>query len=239
MSIEASSWAWRLKIPPTEKVVLLAIADHADHEGRCWPGMEGLAEKAGVHRVTVAKVVKRLEDKGLLKVERRHGSVEGAGRGGSRSNIYRLQMFESSRAQHSTFESSAQSFESSRTLPESSKNHQSHSFKRARGEHWGNAPEGVDPGAWEAWTRYKGGKPHKGTVTALGNKMRGWTPEQQRAAVEHSMANGYKGLFQPRGANETSGASGSAGRRGRETDREFFDRMARLSESGARMPEGF
>jgi len=48
MSTEASSWAWRQRLTATQKLVLLALADHADHEGICWPGMVGVAKKQGL-----------------------------------------------------------------------------------------------------------------------------------------------------------------------------------------------
>lgn len=71
MSIEALSWAWGQQAKPGPKLVLLALADHADHEGVCWPGFDGLAAKTGMNRSTVIDNVKVLAEMGLIEVEKR------------------------------------------------------------------------------------------------------------------------------------------------------------------------
>ena len=74
MSIEALSWAWEQKLKPGPKLVLLALADHADHEGVCWPGFDGLAAKTGMSRSTVIENVKQLVALELVTVEKRADS---------------------------------------------------------------------------------------------------------------------------------------------------------------------
>jgi len=49
-----------------ELLLLLAIADNANDNGYCWPGIEYLAEKTRVSRRTVIRLIKRLEDSGEL-----------------------------------------------------------------------------------------------------------------------------------------------------------------------------
>lgn len=79
----------------------------------------------------------------------------------------------------------------------------------ARKNPWGDIPESVDAEAWAEWTAYKGGKPKKATITALRNLLASHTPETQRKAVAHSIANGYAGLFPEKIANEKpNGTSG-------------------------------
>ena len=77
----------------------------------------------------------------------------------------------------------------------------------ARKNPWGDIPEDVDPKAWTAWTDYKGGKPKKATVTALRNLLAKHSPETQRKTVEHSIANGYAGLFPEKFSNEANRSS--------------------------------
>ncbi len=51
----------------SEKAVLRALADYADHHGKCWPSQETLAEVTGYARETVSRVLKRLVAKGMLR----------------------------------------------------------------------------------------------------------------------------------------------------------------------------
>ena len=77
-------WAAR-GLGPSEKLVLLALADHADDQGVCWPGMQGIAEKCGISRRTVIRVVQSLAKKGLVSVFARGNEA-----GQQVTNIYRL-----------------------------------------------------------------------------------------------------------------------------------------------------
>jgi hypothetical protein len=83
--------------------------------------------------------------------------------------------------------------------------------KAGEKKEWGSAPTGVDPVAWNDWTAYKGGKPGRGTVSKLKNKLMAFgTSRQQQDAVDHSIANGYKGLFEPGGKGNGQGNSGES-----------------------------
>lgn len=86
MSVKASTWAWAQNLPATEKLVLLALADHADDDGVCWPGQEKLAKKTGLVRKSIYSCTKSLEAKGLLEIEARKT------KGIQRSNRYRLKL---------------------------------------------------------------------------------------------------------------------------------------------------
>jgi uncharacterized phage protein (TIGR02220 family) len=84
MSVSTMAWAWKQKCTPTEKLILLALADHANDDGRCWPGMERVAQKTGFTRRAVVKSVKSLQAKGILRVTNR--AVGGL----KKSNVYTL-----------------------------------------------------------------------------------------------------------------------------------------------------
>lgn len=72
MSIRVMSWAWSVQLTnSTDKLVLLALADHSSDDGYCWPGQKGIAEKCCLTRSTVSKSCKRLVEAGLLKIEER------------------------------------------------------------------------------------------------------------------------------------------------------------------------
>jgi uncharacterized phage protein (TIGR02220 family) len=79
------AWAWEQDCTPTEKFVLLALADHAKDDGTCWPGMRRLAEKTGYTRRTVINAIKSLGEKGLLSSAPRHNA------GIQTTNLYLLQ----------------------------------------------------------------------------------------------------------------------------------------------------
>jgi len=72
MSVKAITWAWRQKLPATEKLVLLALADHSnDEDFRAWPSLSHLADKCGLHRRSVIRLLAELETAGYLHRENR------------------------------------------------------------------------------------------------------------------------------------------------------------------------
>jgi len=85
MSNLAEAWAWKQDIPLTTKGVLLALADHADDEGVCWPGIKGLALKCRISQVTIRYHLRLLRNLGLISAEKRLRTD-----GTQTSNLYRL-----------------------------------------------------------------------------------------------------------------------------------------------------
>ena len=79
------NWAWRQALPPTPKLVLLALADAADDAGVCWPSVSTVAAKAGCSPCTVRRVMKHLVAQALLVAEPRYRAD-----GACSSNRYRL-----------------------------------------------------------------------------------------------------------------------------------------------------
>lgn len=70
---------------PSDRLVLMAIADHADECGaRAFPSIHTLALMAGVSSREVVRALKRLERAGLLVILRRAGRRQ--------ANVYRLAM---------------------------------------------------------------------------------------------------------------------------------------------------
>jgi len=61
--------------------VLIAIAGHADADGRAFPGMGAIAAETGIRRQDVPRAVAALEQAGLLKRERAAG-------GGRSTTVY-------------------------------------------------------------------------------------------------------------------------------------------------------
>ena len=85
MSREATSWAWAQQIsPPAAKLVLLALADHADAAGACWPGIDVLAGRCSMSERNITRLIRVLEQEGLLSHESRRE------KGRQKTNSYRL-----------------------------------------------------------------------------------------------------------------------------------------------------
>lgn len=73
MSIRALDWAWRQECAnPQEKLVLLALADHAGHEGTCYPATGSIGVKCQMSAQSVRRHLTALESRGVIeKIERR------------------------------------------------------------------------------------------------------------------------------------------------------------------------
>ncbi len=75
MSIRLMSIVWELDLPPTEKIVLLALADQASDEGtQCWPSVIRIARRCSQGERTVRRALTALEDKGHLTRDHREGT---------------------------------------------------------------------------------------------------------------------------------------------------------------------
>jgi hypothetical protein len=67
------------RIGPHGMLVYVALAHHADRDGRCWPSLSTLENETGLARATIVKETKSLKELGLLRVSRL-----------KRSNLYEL-----------------------------------------------------------------------------------------------------------------------------------------------------
>ena len=74
MSIKAMNWAWQIDLIANKKLTLLCLADHADNEGVCWPGISSVVEKTGLSRRTVINFLQDFESGGLLHRKHRKGA---------------------------------------------------------------------------------------------------------------------------------------------------------------------
>lgn len=68
VSISLMSEVWEADLPRDQKIVLLAMADHAQDDGsRVFPGVERLAQKCGYSERSVRRKIADLKDEGLLE----------------------------------------------------------------------------------------------------------------------------------------------------------------------------
>ena len=74
MSIMVMSHVWEnAPVEAGSLLVLLALADHADDSGHCWPSVRRLAEKARLSRRHTQRVLRELETDGLIICEQGSG----------------------------------------------------------------------------------------------------------------------------------------------------------------------
>jgi len=68
MSIKIMSAVWecQLEFTSCQRLVLLALADHANDDGTCWPGLGRISRKCGLSRRYVNRIVAVLVNNGAL-----------------------------------------------------------------------------------------------------------------------------------------------------------------------------
>ena len=77
--------AWELKLKANDKLVLLALADHANDDGECYPSLRKIEAKTGLSKQGLINAIKRLMDLGLIEKQFRTRQD-----GGQTSNLYTL-----------------------------------------------------------------------------------------------------------------------------------------------------
>lgn len=199
------SQVWeRTDLSQSETLVALALADHADDSsGECWPSIDRIAEKARLKRRATQNVIQRLEEIGLITVERAVGRRN--------TNCYTFHMEQKGAANAPLLESvKGASPYREKVHPGTEKVHlddikgaaaaapeSSITIKEPSEEE----PPGLDPEAWVRYFKYRTAirktiKP--ASVLAAQRKLAGFESDQA-AVVEQSVANGWQGLFALKG----------------------------------------
>lgn len=72
MSVHVSSDVWKITgITPSQKLILLKLADHADDDGRCWPSIRRMAVETCLDKATVCRLLRAMETAGWIEREQR------------------------------------------------------------------------------------------------------------------------------------------------------------------------
>lgn len=66
MSVRVMTAAWSIDLPASDKLVLLALADCANDEGVCWPGLASLCVKTGKCRRSLQESLRALDAAGHI-----------------------------------------------------------------------------------------------------------------------------------------------------------------------------
>lgn len=73
MSTLVMSRCWDLQMPPTQKSVLISLADNANDHGACWPSIPTICRRTCFSERAVQNAIKWLEGAGLLTADRTNG----------------------------------------------------------------------------------------------------------------------------------------------------------------------
>lgn len=72
MSVKVSALVWEVPLRATEKIVLLKLADNANHAGRnAFPSVSTIAARCGLSERAVQAALRRLQSQGLIAVQAR------------------------------------------------------------------------------------------------------------------------------------------------------------------------
>jgi len=86
VSRRATDTVWQMRsLTPTQKLVLLCLAQHANAQGECWPSVATIAEETGYSARAVQLALADLRQAGHIKIT--PATSEG---GRCKSNVYRL-----------------------------------------------------------------------------------------------------------------------------------------------------
>ncbi|WBA79580.1 helix-turn-helix domain-containing protein [Endozoicomonas sp. GU-1] len=206
MSVKLMSKVWRMTVPTTEKIVLLALADWASDDGVAYPRQCTLAIKCSLAERTIRKTLKALRDEySLVEWEQRGAET------GNRSNTYFL-LFASEEDQPIVVEKKerlkrATGNKKPETRPKTKPLSQLTTY-----------PDQLNYEAWISWLEYKRDehrftfKTEKTELTAINKLIKDTSGNQQMQAdwIENSIANGYKGIFGGRNVNSNNAAADQA-----------------------------
>lgn len=73
MSTLIMAACWPLKLPPTQKAVLISLADNANDAGACWPSIPTICMRTCLGRTAVMDAIRGLEAIGYLVADRSNG----------------------------------------------------------------------------------------------------------------------------------------------------------------------
>jgi hypothetical protein len=62
-----------LELAPVERLVVLALADHCDEDGICWPGLRRIQLFTGYSVAHIHQALYQLEERGLIAITRGSG----------------------------------------------------------------------------------------------------------------------------------------------------------------------
>ena len=208
MSIKALNWARNITgVRSSDKCVLFVLADRANEQGFCYPGVERIAREACMNGRSVRRCVQRLSQAGLVEVIVRGG--DGTGR---MTNLYRLNLETQQELQQADAESVNPKRTTSQEQEDKSERQEviespeakdklkvnpkkrTRAFPRAEG-----LPENLNVDAWVKYERFRRESGYKKLTTEgrrlSQQRLSALDKSDQLQVVDMSIANGWQGLF--------------------------------------------
>lgn len=190
---------WPLRLSAFDKLVLLALADISDDEGRCFPSMRTLTEKCGMDERTVQRSLKRLQGDGYVDRQMRDGRstvytviTEPPSNSHPRLIVTPVSLSPTPVSLSPPEKKKTSSLEPSptRQSPPRAKTPKSEVVDEP-------PPSNLNVEAWHRWVEYRKQlrKPIKPfSIAAAQRELAGYGRDQAEV-VEQSIANSYQGLF--------------------------------------------
>lgn len=83
MSVKLMTQVWDSgPADPTERFVLLALADIADEDGKCWPSVGRIADRCCMSERNARRILRKLEDAGWIAIKTQPGR--------NQTNLYKI-----------------------------------------------------------------------------------------------------------------------------------------------------
>lgn len=188
-----------LQMPPTAKAVLMAMADHADDNGLCWPSIAGLCEYTCFGKSAVIEAIKLLERIGVVVADRKDryrttytlhpsrysqaGLVHRADMSGSRTSpsnggLVRLAENEVRQPENEVRETDTNHQEPSRTISKATikvarkRSDPAGAITSIKGVQVPERPDDVLPQTWADWLGLRKAKSAPVTVTVMADAQR-------------------------------------------------------------------
>lgn len=207
---------------PSTLLVMLALADWANDDGVCWPAIDSIAEKCRISGRTAQRIIRELEECGLLEVTRKKGR--------SHTNTYRLKvptcqvLFDIKGVSESPIENEKVTNETEKVTnhvlkgdiavspePSEPSKPEPSITKRADKNKTFKLPGWVPKQDWEDWLEVRKKKGAPATVRAMELNLerlakyqnKGHPPEK---VLQLAIERGWTGLFEPK---EYANANGS------------------------------
>ena len=188
----------RSDIGAVDKLLLADIIDRLGLKSLSWPGVRRLATDLGVSVGTAVASIERLEACGLLVVQRG---------GNGQRNRYMLPFQSAPDSDAPDYDGSATETDALGDSPPGQATQPDQEKKAKKKESPSLLPEALPPSldtpefraAWDEWKTYKRegrAKLTESTKAKQLKKLAGWGTARGIAAIELSIASGWKGLFE-------------------------------------------
>lgn len=192
-------------VGPLAFYVLVILIDHANEDGECWPSRELIAKRTGMSLKSVGNQLSKLKEHGFIEIKNRTGGPN------PRSNVYvLLEPCKSKGHEVPVCDPKGHEVPAKQVRGAHLKGHEVPTNKnhriRTKNEEVLDVsiPEILDTelfrDAWSEWIGHK--RDIKDELTPRAAKMAlkklaGWGPARAITAIEHSISNVYKGIYEP------------------------------------------